>query len=182
MIIHTHRTRLEIPSPQEAQLMLDYQLANRDHLAPWEPQRAADYYQLAYWQQQLATWAEAFITGQEYHFIALTPDRGRLLGVCHFTGLQHGAFEACYLGYSIAKEQEGQGLMREIVQAAIGYLFEETSLQRIMANYMPSNARSGRLLRRLGFEREGYARRYLKIAGHWQDHLLTALLRDESWA
>ncbi|GAA4499062.1 GNAT family N-acetyltransferase [Pseudaeromonas paramecii] len=180
MIIHTHRTRLEILSPQEAQLMLDYQLANRDHLAPWEPQRPADYYQLSYWQQQLAAWADAFIAGREYHFVALTPDRQRVLGLCQFTGLQHGAFEACYLGYSIAKDHEGQGLMREIVQAAIGYLFEETSLQRIMANYMPSNGRSGRLLRRLGFEREGYARRYLKIAGHWQDHLLTALLRDEA--
>jgi ribosomal-protein-alanine N-acetyltransferase len=37
------------------------------------------------------------------------------------------------------------------------------------------NERSGRLLERLGFVREGYARDYLLIAGRWQDHILTSL-------
>jgi ribosomal-protein-alanine N-acetyltransferase len=44
-----------------------------------------------------------------------------------------------------------------------------------MANYIPVNERSGRLLRRLGFTVEGYARDYLLIAGKWEDHVLTAL-------
>lgn len=39
---------------------------------------------------------------------------------------------------------------------------------------MPANERSARLLARLGFERKGYARAYLKIAGRWEDHILTA--------
>jgi ribosomal-protein-alanine N-acetyltransferase len=44
-----------------------------------------------------------------------------------------------------------------------------------MANYVPTNERSGRLLRRLGFVVEGYARDYLFIGGRFQDHVLTAL-------
>ena len=44
-----------------------------------------------------------------------------------------------------------------------------------MANYIPHNERSGRLLRRLGFMVEGYARDYLFINGAWRDHILTAL-------
>jgi ribosomal-protein-alanine N-acetyltransferase len=47
-----------------------------------------------------------------------------------------------------------------------------------MANYMPGNERSARLLERLGFEREGYAKAYLNIAGRWQDHVLTALVNS----
>ena len=43
-----------------------------------------------------------------------------------------------------------------------------------MANYMPHNSRSAALLFRLGFEKEGVARSYLKIAGKWQDHVLTS--------
>ncbi|MCD8476266.1 MAG: 30S ribosomal protein S5 alanine N-acetyltransferase, partial [Shewanella fodinae] len=39
-----------------------------------------------------------------------------------------------------------------------------------------TNLRSANLLQRLGFEREGIARRYLKINGQWQDHILTAKL------
>jgi ribosomal-protein-alanine N-acetyltransferase len=44
-----------------------------------------------------------------------------------------------------------------------------------MANYRPENERSGRLLQRLGFAREGYARDYLFIDGAWRDHVLTSL-------
>ena len=44
-----------------------------------------------------------------------------------------------------------------------------------MANYMPINERSGRLLRSLGFQVEGYARDYLYVGGAWRDHVLTAL-------
>ncbi|KFN17466.1 hypothetical protein JM66_20365 [Aeromonas bestiarum] len=36
--------------------------------------------------------------------------------------------------------------------------------------------RSGALLERLGFEREGLARDYLMINGRWEDHVLTARL------
>ena len=41
------------------------------------------------------------------------------------------------------------------------------------------NERSGRLLERLGFEKEGYAKRYLKIDGLWEDHVLTAKVRTQ---
>ena len=66
--------------------------------------------------------------------------------------------------------------MHEVVTAGIDYLFGERGLHRIMAGYMPANLRSGALLERLGFEREGYAKDYLMINGRWEDHVLTALL------
>ncbi len=47
-------------------------------------------------------------------------------------------------------------------------------LHRVMANYVPSNIRSENLLNRLGFRKEGTAKSYLKIAGSWQDHVLTS--------
>jgi len=47
-----------------------------------------------------------------------------------------------------------------------------------MAGYLPHNERSGKLLDRLGFEKEGLARKYLKINGRWEDHLLTSLIND----
>jgi ribosomal-protein-alanine N-acetyltransferase len=69
--------------------------------------------------------------------------------------------------------------MYEALLKAIAFAFEHLKLHRIMANYMPRNERSGTLLRKLGFSPEGYARDYLKIAGKWEDHVLTALIREE---
>ena len=50
----------------------------------------------------------------------------------------------------------------------------------IQAAYVPANERSGRLLRRLGFTVEGYARDYLYIGGAWRDHIVTARTRPEA--
>jgi ribosomal-protein-alanine N-acetyltransferase len=44
-----------------------------------------------------------------------------------------------------------------------------------MANFRPENDRSRRLLQRLGFVEEGFARNYLFIDGAWRDHVLTSL-------
>ena len=55
--------------------------------------------------------------------------------------------------------------MFEMLQASIKYIFEELKLHRIMANYIPENGRSEKLLKRLGFQKEGLAKSYLKIAG-----------------
>ncbi|MCJ8298752.1 MAG: 30S ribosomal protein S5 alanine N-acetyltransferase, partial [Pseudomonadales bacterium] len=49
-------------------------------------------------------------------------------------------------------------------------------LHRIMANYIPENVRSAKVLEKVGFKKEGYSPSYLKIAGKWQDHVLTALI------
>ncbi len=80
------------------------------------------------------------------------------------------------LGYAIDHAHEGQGLMREALEATIEHVFAVLRLHRIQANYVPDNARSGRLLERLGFVREGLAKDYLFIDGAWRDHVLAARL------
>jgi ribosomal-protein-alanine N-acetyltransferase len=85
----------------------------------------------------------------------------------------------CFLGYGSAASYEGRGYMTEAVGAVVDYGFQQLNLHRIQANYMPSNERSGRLLKRLGFEIEGYARDYLCLNGVWQDHVMTAKLNPD---
>ena len=66
--------------------------------------------------------------------------------------------------------------MSKLCQAALKYAFNELELNRVMANYMPGNERSGNLLKKLGFSEEGLAKKYLKINGRWEDHVLTSLV------
>jgi ribosomal-protein-alanine N-acetyltransferase len=70
--------------------------------------------------------------------------------------------------------------MTEAVRALTAYSFETLRLHRVEAAVQPVNEPSMRVLERVGFAREGLARRYLKINGVWQDHYLYAAL-DDDW-
>lgn len=172
----TPRTQLAVIGPEHAEPIADYYRANREHLAPWEPLRDAAFYTAAGWRARAADLRAAFARGAAVPFVVLDAESRQAIGICQFSQIVRGSFHACYLGYSLGREWEGRGLMREAAAAGIEYVFDTLGLHRIMANHMPRNERSARLLRRLGFEREGYARAYLNIAGRWEDHVLNALI------
>ena len=174
--IETPRTLLLVLQAEHSQLLHAYQQANREHLAPWEPERRADFLTEQAFHKLAEDSYSAYLAGTEVKFIAVNRGSERMVASCSFTNIVKGPLLACNMGYSVAKEFEGQGLMREVAGAAIDHVFDVVGLHRIMANHMPSNLRSERLLRRLGFEREGYARSYLKIAGQWQDMVLNSLI------
>ena len=71
--------------------------------------------------------------------------------------------------------------MKSLLSFVIDFAFSELELNRIMANYMPRNNRSKRLLASLGFKEEGIAERYLLINGIWEDHVLTSLLNPNNY-
>ena len=152
--LQTARCNLALLQPDNAHLFFAYRERNLAHVAPWEP--------------------------------APNPKDGTLEQACHRVGIggvvqagfHRGIFQACHLGYSVDHDWQGKGLMFEVAQAGIAYMFDIQGLHRIMANHMPANVRSEKLLRRLGFEREGFARAYLKINGQWQDHVLNALVNE----
>jgi ribosomal-protein-alanine N-acetyltransferase len=178
--ILTERTRLVVPTPADAALLLAYRLRNRQHLAPWEPARADDYFTEESAREHLQQTLRDSLAGTALHLAALAPDTGEMVAACAFTNIVRGPFQACHLGYSVDHAYQGTGLMAEVLQAAIGHAFGPLGLHRIMANHMPRNTRSAALLGRLGFEREGYARAYLYIDGQWEDMILNSLVRPDA--
>lgn len=111
-------------------------------------------------------------------FICLT-DSDRIAGVVNLNEIVRGAFMSAYLGYWIGAPYEGQGIMREGLSLVIGHAFDELDLHRLEANIQPENRKSIELVKRLGFTREGFSRKYLKIAGDWRDHERWAILRED---
>lgn len=179
--IPTPRLLLRVPGRGDAARMLAYVVENRAHLEPWEPARPESYYGLKFWRAEVAAAESEFARGTALRLVLLLREdpAGPVVGTANFRNVIRGAFQACTLGYSMDHRYQGQGLMGEALEAATGFLFRSWGLHRIMANYMPRNERSGRLLERIGFVREGYARDYLRIAGRWEDHVLTALVNPE---
>jgi len=179
-VIETIRTSLVLFTAVNAEFVLKYYQDNKAHLAPWEPVRDSDYLTLSNFKAMGEHSERDFEADKEIRLVAFNKDQTQVLGVCNFTGIAKGALQACFLGYSIDKKLEGQGLMTEILEAGTAYVFENLKLNRIMANYIPTNSASGAVLTKLGFEKEGYARNYLKIAGKWQDHVLMSKLNDRA--
>jgi ribosomal-protein-alanine N-acetyltransferase len=177
IVRETARVSLVLAGPAVAPRMVDYLQRNREHVAFTSPPRPADYYDVAAWEQRFRNAQEDARAGRSLSLVLFGRGAldGPVFGDINFSNIVRGPFLACFLGYALDRAHEGQGLMFEALQAAIGHVFEELKLHRIMANYMPINQRSGRLLRRLGFVVEGYARDYLFLNGAWQDHVMTSL-------
>ena len=66
--------------------------------------------------------------------------------------------------------------MTEALAAAAAFAFGELGLHRLEANIQPGNAASLALVKRVGFHKEGFSPRYLRIDGDWRDHERWALI------
>jgi len=165
-----------VPVIDDIPTIIDFHRRNEDHLAETEPPRPDDFYTDAHWRSQIKDIDDAHNVGAQCrYFIFASEKETHVIGRISLSQIFRGPFQACYLGYAIDQAHQGQGKMREAAQLLIDHAFHTLQLHRIMANYIPTNERSGRLLRRLGFTVEGYARDYLFINGAWRDHVLTSL-------
>jgi ribosomal-protein-alanine N-acetyltransferase len=104
----------------------------------------------------------------------------KIAGAINLSQIFLGPFRSAYLGYYIGAPYARQGHMTEGLRLMLGHAFERLKLHRVEANVQPQNLSSIALVKRAGFVREGYSRRYLKIGGRWRDHERWAILR-ENW-
>jgi ribosomal-protein-alanine N-acetyltransferase len=112
-------------------------------------------------------------------YLAVRRDDDALAGVFNFSEIVRGAFESAYLGYYALAPHAGRGYMTEALALALDRAFGELALHRVEVNIQPRNRRSLDLVERAGFEREGYSRRYVRIAGRWRDHVRFAMLAED---
>jgi ribosomal-protein-alanine N-acetyltransferase len=164
------RVRLEPPKVSAAREFLAAVRRSRELHRPWAaaPSSAAAY--RAYLRR-------ARLPANASHLVRLRTS-GELVGVVNVSEIVRGNFRSAYLGYYAFAPHQNKGLMAEGLRLAIAYAFHRLRLHRLEANIQPGNQASRRLVRQLGFRREGYSPRYLKVAGRWRDHERWALLAD----
>jgi [ribosomal protein S5]-alanine N-acetyltransferase len=103
----------------------------------------------------------------------------KIVGVANLSQIFYRAFQNAYLGYYADVDFAGQGLMLEGIRLAINHAFYTLGLHRVEANIQPRNITSTNLVERLGFTKEGFSCRYLKINGEWRDHERWALTVED---
>ena len=83
------------------------------------------------------------------------------------------------IGYSLQRAHWGQGLATEVARRMLDYGFDVLKLRRVEADTDPRNTASLRLLEKLGFQREGYARERWNVVTEICDAVLLGLLARE---
>jgi [ribosomal protein S5]-alanine N-acetyltransferase len=179
LTLTSERLLLALPRADQAAAMLDFVSRNRDHLKPWSPPAPEGFYTPEFWSNVVSTCETAFEAGSAVRLWLATDEApDTIIGSIGYSQIARASFSSCVVGYQLDQQFEGQGVMSEALRVANRYMFEEQKLHRIAANYRPENVKSGRLLARLGFRIEGYAKAYLYIDGAWRDHVLTSMVNS----
>jgi ribosomal-protein-alanine N-acetyltransferase len=152
---------------------------SRSFLTPWEPLWPIDDLTRASFRYRVRRHAEEMARDEAYSFFVFREEDDALMGGLSFGHVRRGVSQAATLGYWMGEPYAGKGHMTRAVRAACAYAFEKRGFHRIEAACLPTNEPSKRLLERVGFKQEGYARSYLNINGQWRDHLLYALLETD---
>lgn len=180
-VLASQRLLLRMGRSEDIPAILHYYHSNKAYLEPFEPQRPANFYTAEFWDAALHMRKKDFHIGNSIRlFIFELEQPTEVVGTINLNNIMRGAFYAANLGYGLAAKKQGQGYMTEAGDRLIAYAFAELNLHRIMASYIPHNQRSANVLKRLGFEIEGTARKYLFINGKWQDHVMTSLI-NPNW-
>jgi ribosomal-protein-alanine N-acetyltransferase len=105
---------------------------------------------------------------------------GRIVGFVNISQIIRGRLQSGFVGYGGVVGETGRGYMTEAIGLVVRRAFTELGLHRLEANIQPGNAASIALVRRCGFELEGFSPRYLKVGGEWRDHERWAI-HAEQW-
>jgi ribosomal-protein-alanine N-acetyltransferase len=152
-------------------VLVDLHRANREFLAPWEPDRDEEFFSI---EGQLSNVQDALRRHQQgsaYPHVILD-DTGQVIGRITVENIVRRAFQSCTVGYWVSEQANDNGAASTALHEIAKLAFDDLALHRIEAGTLVHNVRSQRVLEKNGFVRFGLAPAYLRIAGSWQDHVL----------
>jgi RimJ/RimL family protein N-acetyltransferase len=108
----------------------------------------------------------AMARGDGHDFVVLESDR--LIGrVAFWMGNE--------IGFLFSRAVWGKGYAQEAMNAVLRYGFDQLGFKSVRADVDPENARSLKLLERVGFQRTGFAEKTFKIGERWVDSVYLEL-------
>ncbi|MDF2885136.1 MAG: ydaF [Clostridiaceae bacterium] len=178
--IENSKIILRMANVEDTNSVIKYFAENKEHLDPFEPKKPDKFYTYDFWENRIKSSIKEFEELKSLRlFIFEKTAPKEVIGMISFEGICMQPFHSCEMGYSISKDKQGKGYMRQAIELSIKYVFEKINLKRIMANYTPYNQKSGMLLKKLGFVIEGYARDYIYINDKWEDLIFTSTINQE---
>lgn len=162
-------------TPGNAEDVLEYYIRNKKHLEPFEPSRDKEFYTLESQRSILNESYKQFLNGTNIE-LGIFKDE-KFIGKIKLSNIVYGIFKSGILGYSIDKDEQGKGYMKESVKLMMDYAFSECELHRIEASALVDNEKSIGVLKSCGFKILGVNKNYLLINGKWRDHVTYYIIK-----
>ncbi|MEU4587054.1 GNAT family protein [Kitasatospora aureofaciens] len=115
-------------------------------------------------------------------FVICLQSTGAIVGSVNINNMIRGTIQSGTLGYAAYAPTTGRGYMTEGLRLVMQLAFGELGLHRLEANIQPDNTPSLNLVKRLGFQREGYSPAFQFINGAWRDHERWAITAEMAQA
>jgi ribosomal-protein-serine acetyltransferase len=167
--------KLVLPQQHHAEEITAVVLENLDELKPWMPWATDDYAidsAREFISQNLKRLAESGC------FAVSVVWNGKNVGSVGFHNLDTDN-KSAHIGYWLAKEAQGKGLITRCCRVLIDYLFDELNLNRIQINCNVENVKSRAIPERLGFQLEGIHRQVEFFDNRYGDWAIYAMLKQD---
>jgi ribosomal-protein-serine acetyltransferase len=148
--------------------------ANRDHLARWLPWAA---HQTRVDTAEYIARTRRQLTDVDGTAMAVVAD-GAIVGSVGFNVISP-VHRNAVIGYWLAADAQGRGLMTRAVRACVDHAFGAWGLHRVEIRAATGNVRSRAIPLRLGFREEGVLREAERVDERWLDHVVYARLATD---
>ena len=170
---------LRPPQYSDWKAWADERKKNKLYLQPWEPLWSINELERSSFVKRVRMFERLSHNDQAYSFLIFKSDNEDFIGEVNISNVQRGIIQSCTIGYWIAKDCEGKGMMSESLELVKEFIFNELKLHRIEAACLPHNMPSLKVLLKNGFIKEGTARKLLKINDKWEDHTVLSFILDD---
>lgn len=174
LVLTTPRLRLRALRPSDAaavfRVFSDPEVMRYWSTPPWDDEARSH----AFIEQDLRTMA----AGEHLRLALTRREDGVLLGTVSLFA-RSPACRRAEIGFALARPAWGRGYATEAATAVLDHGFRAWDLNRVEADIDPRNAAAARVLRRLGFVREGLLRERWIVGGEACDSEIFGLLRAD---
>ena len=173
-ILETERLFLRKFRMEDAEAVFSY-ASNEDtaRYVSWDAHRTLeDTRRFLQWE------LDRYQAGQISEWAVMEKADGRIIGSIGVVEYQE-LHRSCEIGYVLGREYWGLGIAAEALERVLGYLFEESDVNRIHAVCCEENHASARVLEKCGFLYEGLQRQSIRMKGRFWNMRMYALLRED---
>lgn len=176
ILLKGNNIELKLLTPENTEELLEYYKRNKEHLKAFEPARDESFYTLEVQKRDLAENYKGFLNGTSINLGIFK--NNKLIGKVRVSNIVLGVFRNAFVGYSIDKDEQGRGYMKEALKLVLDYCFNYMELHRIEATTLIDNIKSQRVLLGSGFKEIGISEKYLFINGEWRDHKIFYIINN----